>query len=375
MAWKEMSLMSQRKEFVVLALQEDVNIRQLCRRFGISRKTGYKWILRFRQVGETGLHDKSRRPNRSPRQTSTEVESAVLALRDKHVAWGGRKIHNRLLRLGIEKPPSGSTITAILRRHNRIDPAESEKHKACQRFEREEPNRLWQMDFKGHFALEKGRCHPLTALDDHSRFNLCLQACENERGDTVENKLTGIFRVYGLPETLLMDNGSPWGSDDDRGLSWLAAWLIRLGIKVSHGRPYHPQTQGKEERFHRTLKAEVLGQRVFRDLAHCQKHFDEWRMIYNLERPHEALGMKTPAERYRPSLRSFPESLPAIEYGPDDIIRKCQGKGEIYFKNKIFKIGKAFSGYPLAIRPTTEDGIMNVFFCHQKVARINLKDS
>lgn len=375
MPWKEMSLMSQRREFIVLALQEGANIRQLCRRFGISRKTGYKWIWRYRRMGETGLQDKSKRPHRSPRQTSSKMELAVLALRDKHVAWGGRKIHNRLLRLGIENPPSGSTITAILRRHDRIDPSESGKHAAWQRFEHEEPNRLWQMDFKGHFAMEKGRCHPLTALDDHSRFNLCLQACENERGDTVEKKLSDVFRVYGLPETLLMDNGAPWGSYEDRGLTRLAVWLIRLGVRVCHGRPYHPQTQGKEERFHRTLKAEALGQRVFRDLAHCQKRFDEWRMVYNLERPHESLGMKTPAERYRPSSRSFPESLPAIEYGPDDIVRKCQGKGEISFKNKIFKIGKGFSGYPLALRPTTEDGTMDVFFCHQKVAHINLKGS
>jgi hypothetical protein len=229
------------------------------------------------------------------------------------------------------------------------------------------------MDFKGNFLMENGgRCYPLTILDDHSRFSTCLKACADEKGRTVQPVLTDTFRRYGLPECMIMDNGSPWGVGR-HSFTHLTAWLIRLGIYVSYSRPYHPQTLGKDERFHKTLNVEVLANRSLYDLMHCQKKFDDWRDIYNTVRPHEALDMKTPAQCYHPSLRPFPETLGQIEYGPDDIIRKVQGKGEISYKNRYFIVGRAFHGHPVALRHTTEDGIMDVYFCHQRITKINLK--
>jgi hypothetical protein len=152
----------------------------------------------------------------------------------------------------------------------------------------------------------------------------------------------------------------------------LTVWLIRLGIKVIHSRPYHSQTAGKEERFHRTLKAEVIGQRLFRDLADCQVHFDRWRKIYNFERPHEALGLTVPASRYRESPREFPAVLPPIEYGPDDVVRKVQQGGQVHFRGRVLKIPTSFQGYPVGLRPTVADDVFEVFFCQQKVVQIDL---
>jgi transposase InsO family protein len=270
--------------------------------------------------------------------------------------------------------PSPSTITAILRRHSRIDSAQSVKHTPWQRFEHAEPNQLWQMDFKGHFAMGEGRCHPLTVLDDHSRFALGLAACGDERGKTVQGQLTSIFRRYGLPERMVMDNGGPWGHDGEHPYTPLTVWLLRLGIAVSHGRPYHPQTQGKDERFHRTLKAEVLQGSIFRDLDQCQQVFDRWRGVYNFERPHEALDLAVPSSRYRVSQRPFPEGLPPLEYGPEDQVRKVQAQGIIWMKGREYKVGKAFRGLPVALRPTDADGVWNVFFLTYNIAQIDLRE-
>jgi len=374
MPWKENTRVSLRLEFVTLALVEEANISRLCDRFGISRKTGYKWIERFLDEGVEGLQDRSKRPHHSPRRTPGSMEQAVLKVRDKHPSWGGRKIETRLLKMGAREVPALSTITAILRRHGRLDPEESRKHQPWKRFEADAPNKLWQMDYKGHFPLNRGgRCHPLTVLDDHSRFALGLRACGNERGETVKDELTTIFRRYGMPERFLMDNGSPWGSSYEHSYTPLTAWFIRLGIAISHSGPYHPQTLGKDERFHRTIKVELLQGHHFYDLDHAQKHFDPWRDMYNFERPHEALGMAVPASRYQESPRSFPDILPPIEYGPGDIVRKVQDKGIVHFRGRIFTIPTAFRGYPVALRPTLTAGFYDVYFCHQKVAEIDFR--
>jgi transposase InsO family protein len=363
--------MSLRQEFVMLALQEGAKMRELCRRFGVSPKTGYKWIARYARHGTWGLADESRRPHHSPARTALALERAVLELRDTHPCWGARKLRRRLRDLGWHHLPVPSTVQAILARHGRIDPAESSKHQPWQRFEHAQPNALWQMDFKGHFAVGPTRCHPLTVLDDHSRYNLCLQACADERGTTVQTHLTTSFRRYGLPQRLAVDNGSPWGDTFDTPYTPLVGWLIRLGVHVSHSRPYHPQTLGKDERFHRTLKAEVLRE-TFADLRSVQHRFDRWRTIYNFERPHEAIDMQVPATRYEASPRSFPQALPPIEYFPGDIVRRVQQQGFFSYRGRSFRISKAFRGYPVALRPTVSDGVLDVFFCHQKIAQIDL---
>lgn len=381
MPWKEVSAMSLRKEFVTLALSETVEMRELCRRFEITPRTGYKWLGRYRLEGVTGLVDRSRAPHRSPSRTPPELEALVVGVRLEHPAWGGRKIRARLLARGYTSVPAASTIiadrdlaTAILRRHRLTDEIQAAQHRPWQFFEHEAPNQLWQMDFKGHFPLARGRCHPLTVLDDHSRFALALEACADELGTTTQGRLINIFRRYGLPERMVMDHGSPWGSDPEHPYTPLTVWLMRLGIAVCHGRPYHPQTQGKDERFHRTLKAEVLQGRLFGDLCHCQRVFDEWREVYNFERPHQALGYATPASRYQPSPRPFPEALPPTEYGPDDEVRKVQAGGDIYFRGRCFKVSKAFRGLPVALRPTQEDGLWQVYFLTHNIAYIDFRN-
>jgi len=374
MSWQEVTTLTLRYEFVMFAQREDCNFASICKAFKISRKTGYKWLNRFIQSGDEGLLDLSRRPHHSPFKSVEAVETAIATLRESHPTWGGRKLKARLEDLGHQDVPAASTITAILRRKELLNPAESVKHTAFISFEHPNPNDLWQMDFKGHIPMQQGRCHPLTVLDDYSRFNIVLKACADEKTETVQNALTDSFRRYGLPNRMTMDNGSPWGNDQFNGLTQLTAWLIRLGVNVSHSRPYHPQTQGKDERFHRTLKAEAIIGQQFENLAHCQLRFDEFRDIYNLERPHESLNMKTPVTRYQPSTRFYPETLPPIEYSPDDQVRKVQSKGEISFKGKIFIMPKALHGHPVALRPTNTDGTYSVYFCHQKLKEISLNE-
>ena len=374
MPWRERSRMDEREEFVKLALAGHASVSELCRRFGISRSNGRKWLERYRQQGRAGLCDLSRRPHRSPLQTDAITEAEVLRIREEsNNAWGGRKIARVIKRKGFVRVPSASTITEILRRHGKLQDHAQEHPGHFTRFEKEAPNDLWQMDFKGHFAVAEGRCHPLTVLDDHSRYSLGLQACADEQDKTVRERVTALFRCYGLPLAMLMDNGSPWGDSGLGPFTKLTLWLMRMGIQVMHGRPHHPQTQGKEERFHRTLKREVLDRRSFRNLEECQQAFDRWRHIYNHERPHEALALETPSTRYRTSPRSFPETLPAIEYWPGDIVRKVDSESRISFKGRSWRIGKPFRGQHVALRPADQDAIFNVFFCTQKIGTIDLR--
>ena len=374
MPWKEATPMSLRFSFVQLALEPGANIRALCRQFAISPRTGYKWLQRFDQGGLDALQDLPRRPRVSPRRVSNEVELAILSVRDAHPAWGARKIQRRLPEALGDVVPCPSTITEVLRRNGRLSAEESAKHKPFRRFEKAAPNELWQMDFKGHFSVGRGRCHPLTVLDDHSRFLVGLRACKNERQGTVQASLVDMFREYGLPQRMLTDNGAPWGVDEQHRYTALSAWLIQHGVSISHTGSRHPQTIGKDERLHRTLKAEVIQGHVFLDLEDCQREFDAWRNVYNQERPHEAIDMEVPQSRYCPSPRSFPETPPKVEYESNDSVRKVQSRGEISFRNHLYPVGQAFVGFSVALRPTSEDGVYDVYFCHQKITQIDLHD-
>jgi transposase InsO family protein len=372
MPWLEVSTVDQRREFVTLASLEGANRRELCRRFGISAQTGYKWLSR---AGEEGadLCDRSRRPQSSPLRCADAIEASVLAVRDGHPAWGARKIERCLIRDGI-KPPAVSTIHAILKRHSRVVPPAGKPGEPWQRFEKDAPNLLWQMDFKGHMPLVGGGdCHPLTVIDDHSRYALCLKACANEQANTVQDAMTRTFERYGLPDTILADNGSPWGDGPYRGWTRLGVWLLKLGIGLHHGRPYHPQTHGKNERFNRTLKAEVFALRHFQDLGEAQRALDRWRTVYNLERPHEALGQDVPASRYRPSPRPMPAKLPEVEYDEREIVRTVSTtKAYISFKGRFWKMPQAFRGERLAIRPRGQDGQYAVCFGAYPIVEIDL---
>src|SRR5688500_4550442 len=269
MPWQERSVMSERQEFVAFARQEGTTISALCARYGISRKTGYKWLERAAS-GDRDLADRSRRPHASPVQTPPAMEARILELRAAHPRWGGRKLHHRLVATGVADVPAPSTITAILRRHGLLTPEPVTR--AFRRFEHPAPNELWQMDFMGHRPLDRGRVHPWTLLDDHSRFALGLAACANEQHPTVKAHLTAAFRRYGLPRMILSDNGSPWATAGRGGLTALEAWLLRLGVEPWHGACAHPQTQGKVERFHGTIAAEVFAHRHLADLGAAQAH-------------------------------------------------------------------------------------------------------
>jgi transposase InsO family protein len=371
MPWREVSVVEQRAEFVRLAMQEGVNRRELCRRFGISPQTGYKWL--GRGLSDEELADRCRRPHSSPSRTEALIEALVLAVRDAHPVWGARKIARCLERDGHETP-AVSTVHAILSRHGRIGVPNGSGGKEYQRFEKPEPNLLWQMDFKGWVVLANGaKCHPLTIVDDHSRFALCLAACANEQGRTVQGRLESTFRRYGLPDAMFVDNGTPWG--DASGARWtrLGVWLLKLGVGLLHSRPYHPQSRGKNERFHRTLKAEVFALQRFRDFAEVQCAFDRWRDVYNLDRPHQALGQDVPASRYRPSPRAIPDRLPEVQYDAHEIVRTVSTtKDYIRFKGALWKVPQAFRGERVAIRPRSPDGHYAICFGAHEIATIDL---
>lgn len=375
MPWMEVSAMEQRREFVRLAMMEGSNRRELCRRFGISAEVGYKWLARSRS-GDGELADRSRRPHTSPGHSSAEIEAAVLAMREAHPVWGARKIKACLERQGLVTP-AASTVHRILCRHGRIEPFPQAPGKAWLRFEREQPNQLWQMDFKGWIRLSGGeKCHPLTIVDDHSRFSPCLKACADQQGLTVKPLLEETFRRYGLPQAFFVDNGAPWGEPGGDRWTRLCVWLLKLGVEVLHSRPYHPQSRGKIERFHRSLAAEVLDLQSFKDFAQIQRAFDRWREVYNYERPHEALDQKTPNTRYRYSPRAMPDHPTDPEYDSGEIVRAVSTtKAYVRFKGRLWRVPKAFCGERLAIRPMNTDGLYGVFFASHRVASIDLTRS
>jgi transposase InsO family protein len=368
----EVSAMEQRREFVRLGRMEGSNRRELCRRFGISAETGYKWLGRS-EGGDDDLADRSRRPHTSPGRSSAQIEAAVLAVREANQAWGARKIKAYLERQGLVMP-AASTVHQILYRCGRIQPFPQAPGKAWLRFEKEQPNQLWQMDFKGWIRLAGGeKCHPLTIVDDHSRFSPCLKACADQQTRTVKSLLEETFRRYGLPQTFFVDNGPPWGEPGGDRWTRLCVWLLKLGVDVIHSRPHHPQSRGKIERFHRSLVAEVLDLQTFRDFAQIQRAFDRWREVYNYERPHQALDQKTPNTRYRYSPRAMPDEPASPQYDSGETVRVVSTtKAYVSFKGQLWSVPKAFCGERLAIRPTKTDGLYGVFFASHQVATIDL---
>ena len=375
MPWIEMNKIELRKEFVFLASKPGANKRELMRRFGISAPTGYKWLGRYADEGLAGLGDRSRRPLRQPGKISPVMERKVVELRRKHEDWGAHKLRRLLQNAGEEGVPSVATVHSVIRRNGLLCSPEG-PCVAPVSFERANPNELWQMDFKGHFEMSGSkRCHPLTVCDDHSRFNLVLKACLEETTETVRECLLACFGMYGLPWSILCDNGAPWGRAGAVACK-LELWLLRLGVELVHGRPRHPQTQGKEERFHKTLKREVLSKTtVWRDLGHCDRAFAEFRELYNHVRPHRSLGLDCPAERYRASSRAMPASVPQCTsfYEGADQVRKVKGKGEIMFRNRTYAMGSAFAGESVAINQFDDDR-WEVFYCWKSLGMIDLNE-
>ena len=364
MSWETKTVMEQRKEFIIAASAEDANISQLCREFGISRKTGHKWINR----AELGLPlcDQSRRPHRQPSKTAVEIEQRIIQMRLDHPAWGGKTIWAALEAAGVDGLPSTKTCCNILKRNGLIDPAESAKHTAFQRFEKEYCNEMWQTDFKGDFLLRNGvRCYPLTILDDHSRFNIRIEPKTSATG--VKDSFIRAFQEFGLPNSVLSDNGAQFAGAH-RGLSQFERFLMDLDILPIHGRPIHPQTQGKIERFHRTLKKEAL--RVTpANMEEARIRLENWRWVYNEIRPHHSLGLRTPSSVYQPSTRPYYEPKPYI-YDEGAKLIKVNNWGYIRFGPMQLFLSEAMADTHVEIRFDDND-TFSIIYRNYKIASVD----
>lgn len=367
MPWETITVMDQRKEFILEASAEDANISQLCAKYGISRKTGYKWINRAAQ--SLPLCDQSRRPHQQPSKTAIELEQKIVRMRLDHPAWGGKTIRAALESAGVEGLPSAKTCCNIIKRNGLVDPAESAKHTAFQRFEKEHCNEMWQTDFKGDFLLGNGvRCYPLTILDDHSRFSIRIEPKTSASG--VIDSFILAFEEFGLPNSVLSDNGAQFAGVH-RGLSHFERFLMDLDVLPVHGRPIHPQTQGKIERFHRTLKAEAL--RVTpANMAEAKARLDNWRWVYNEMRPHHALGLKTPASVYRASTRPYYEPKEYI-YDEGARLIKVNNWGYLRFGSVRIYLSEAMADTYVEIRCADND-TFSVLYRNYQIASIDALD-
>jgi transposase InsO family protein len=370
MPWRETSVMSERIKFVQAAsLAGGVGFAGLCREFGVSRRTGYRWLHRVRE-GDwvlTALQDRSRRPHRSPSQTPADFEQRVVEWRQRE-GWGGKKIREKLLREGVDLKVV--TINRILKRRGLI--ASRVYHYAApNRFERGVPNELVQMDFKGDYRLPLGRCYPLTLLDDHSRFALGVYALGDQKGESVQSCLISSFERYGVPEEMLMDHGSPWfSSTNSFGLTWLAVWLIRQGIGLCFSGVGHPQTQGKVERFHRTLKESLRHHGEPETLRGFQRALDRFCELYNHQRPHEALGMAVPADRYRPSPRPYSPQPTDWSYPEGALVRRLNSQGVLDCPGGRRFVCEALANEWVQIEPIANHWLIK--YRHQYIREIDL---
>lgn len=363
MPWQVKPMSDIRLAFVHQVLTLGRSLTQSCREFGISRKTGYKWLGRFVEKPDRPLVDRSRRPRRSPAKTSAAIERRILAVRDEF-GWGAPKIHAFLATRRVELP-SVRTVTAILRRHGRIQPA-SNHDSATERFERPRPNQLWQLDFKGPTEVHRQRVTPLSVLDDHSRFLLALTPCTDCTMKTAWNVLWELMGRVGMPEAMLSDNAFSSRFHNHGGLSWFDSMLVRTGIRSLHGRPYHPQTQGKVERFHGTVERELYP-RVRRDsFEHFRQDLDHWRSrVYNTIRPHEALGQLPPISRWRPSPRTRPTTLPQVQYHADAVLRKVTNPGLIQWHRCRIRVGAGLIGQ--YVRIEERDRQIAIFYAWKEI--------
>lgn len=351
MPWEKRTVEEQRKAFVAAAENKKESISALCRKYGISRKTGYKWLNRAKEGKE--LKDGSRVPIHQPGKTPPGVEQLILEMRADHPTWGGKTIRQVLENQGKTDLPCSRTCDRILSRNGCIDSEEAAKHKAFQRFERSISNELWQADFKGDFLLKDGtRCYPLTTLDDHSRYCIQIQAKENTLN--VKDDFIRVFNEYGLPDALLTDNGVQF-SGFRGGYTQFERFLMDLDVEPIHGRIWHPQTQGKIERFHRTMKQEILRDPPA-NMKDAQKRFDEWRWLYNEVKPHSALKMKPPISAYQSSPKRY-HTPHAFTYPEGARVVKVNNWGYLRFGPIQLFLSETMKNTYLEIRPTEHDTI------------------
>jgi len=364
MPWKQMEIREQRVEFVVRALCYAEPLSRLCREFGVSRPTGYLWIARYREGGVASIEERSRRPRRSPTQTAPELEARIVALREVYPDWGARKLAVLLSRQGIELPPS--TVHRVLLRHGLV--RDRDRHRpALRRFEREQPNQLWQMDFKGPKNWPKTET-ALSVIDDHSRYLIALRTTARPDGTLVRKHLEHAFGECGLPEAMLMDHGIPWWNwQSFDGSTQLGLWLMRQGIRLCFAAVRHPQTQGKVERFHGSLER-ALNCRGVPGQNH-QQWLDDYRREHNHIRPHEALDMQTPASCWHPSPRRYNPDPPAWEYPQGAWTLKVDNHGTIDIHDQPYRISKALSGE--RVRIVQAENRMLIYYCNTLIRQLD----
>ena len=370
MPWECRTVEDQRREFAQAAMYCS-NFSALCREFGITRRTGHKWVERYES--QQPLTDRSRRPHTSPTRTPEEVELLILAVRAENPGWGAKTIHSVLTKEGYHDLPCIKTVNNILRRYGCISPEESLKRIPFTRFEKERCNMMWQTDFKGEFRMVDGSyCYPLTILDDHSRFSLKI-APRSGTANVVIPVFTEVFQEYGMPESILSDNGAQFAGFK-KGYTQFEKWLMDLDILPIHGRIKHPQTQGKIERFHRTMKHELLNHIQIGDLEDAEKKLAAWREKYNNVRPHEALGMKTPGEVYEPSTRQFTEQIQKYEYGGDHHVIKVNSWGYVRFDKFQVYLSETMIDQHIEFRPSPDGESFIACYRNFKIAEFDTED-
>lgn len=364
MPWKARSKAMLREEFVKEVLSKKGTKSELCRKYGISRPTGDKWIERYLK-GES-LDDKSKAPFKTANKISADMEQQIVAYRTNYPAIGAVKIRRMMLDEGCRDLPSASTFNNVFKRNGLIDKQESMNSTPYQHFEKDEPNDMWQADFKGHFAMGNGeRCHPLNIIDDCTRFNLCSDPLPNETFDGILPSMKRIFETYGLPKVFLCDNGNPWGTVQSTGFTKFEIWLMDLGILTIHGRIHHPQTQGKEERYNRSMTRELLKQTTFKDFDDAWKKCAEYRRFYNEKRPHCALNLETPARKYT-------ENPEAWEYGAEYKLVKVKSTGFFNHRGQGYFLSEAFGGKQIAVRESAKPDCITLVYRNFKIGRINV---
>lgn len=378
MPWSETCRMEERARFVLAALEGRFTMTELCERFGISRKTGYKWVARYQEEGESGCHDAPRAPRRHPRATDPKIVARIIKLRKKRPNWGPRTLYSVLME---DEPgtawPSPSTIGEILKRAELVRKRRRRSPRAVWRPARtvaDEANRVWTADFKGQFRLGNGeQCYPLTIVDAYSRY---LLMCRGLRGTGVAPARRGFedaFREYGLPWVIRTDNGVPFAAPGSiLGLSTLSVWLLKLGIRLERSRPGKPQDNGSHERMHRTLKEEAT-RPVRRNQAAQQRALNRFRRIYNEERPHHGLEMKRPASLYRSSSRRFPEELADPVYPAHFEQRRVTKIGVFSWKQRQIFVTEALRHETLGFE-CVADGLWSVFFADVLLGRFSEHD-
>ena len=367
MPWECRTVEDQRKEFAQAAMCCS-NFSALCREFGITRRTGRKWVERYQS--HQALSDRSRRPHTTPNRTPEDVEQRILALRADNPGWGARTIHTVLSNAGYTDLPCVKTVNNILNRYGCISPEESLKRQPFIRFEKAQCNVMWQTDFKGEFRMaDKNYCYPLTILDDHSRFSLKI-APRMSTANVVIPVFLAVFQEYGMPDSILSDNGAQFAGFK-HGYTQFEKWLMDLDILPIHGRIKHPQTQGKIERFHRTIKQELLNHTTICDIADAEKKFAVWREKYNNIRPHEALNMRTPAEVYQPSQRQYPERIKRFDYGGEYHVIKVNSWGYVRFDKWQIYLSETMIDQYIEFRPSPDGKSFIACYRNYKIAEFD----